>query len=94
MSVRAKFVVTNKSAPREATRYLGEGQTEQVQVVDVSLIAVSKTLDNPENAAFYANTPSGQLTMNTVNLNAAAAFIVGHEYYLDFTDATPEEATS
>jgi hypothetical protein len=41
----------------------------------------------PENQRFSKATPSGRLTMSVDNPPAAAFFILGKEYYLDFTEA-------
>lgn len=38
-----------------------------------------------ENRAFFAATPSGQITVGTV---AGDRFVVGQDYYIDFTPAT------
>lgn len=37
-----------------------------------------------ENAQFFKATPGGQITLCIVNEAAAARFIVGQEYYVDF----------
>jgi len=39
----------------------------------------------PENQRFSKNTPSGTLTITVDNPSAAAFFIPGKQYYLDFT---------
>jgi hypothetical protein len=83
--VRAKFVVTNITEPVEATRFLGEGKTEQTQAQTITLIAV--TSGSKENEEFYVNTPGGTITLNTVNVDAAKQFEQGAEYYIDFTRA-------
>jgi hypothetical protein len=45
--------------------------------------------NSPENKAFCDATPSGNFEMSiTKGKPAAALFVVGREYYLDFTDAT------
>ena len=40
-----------------------------------------------ENKAFFASTPTLQLSFGTVNGDAAAMFQIGKEYYLDLTPA-------
>ena len=40
---------------------------------------------NHENSKFWQATPSGQLTLGTVNAEAAAYFELEGEYYIDFT---------
>lgn len=39
----------------------------------------------PENKAFYASTPCGEIELTTVSEGAAAAFVPGQAYYIDFT---------
>lgn len=41
----------------------------------------------PENKLFYAATPTGQIELETVSEAAAAAFVPGQAYYVDFTPA-------
>lgn len=43
--------------------------------------------DSPENKEFFAATPSGVLDLSVVNPQAAAGFIVGRFYYVDFEEA-------
>lgn len=85
MSVRAKFQVNTISAPRQATRFHGNGKTTQEDVIDISLYPV--TTGSDENKEFYANTPGGSIQLQTVNLEAAKQFEQGKEYYIDFTPA-------
>lgn len=85
MSVRAKFRCNSVGAVRKATHWLDGGGTEEVEVVDISLNAVTSGSD--ENKEFYANTPSGYITLQTVNLKAAEEFMQGKEYYIEFTPA-------
>ena len=40
-----------------------------------------------ENKNFYRWTPGGSITLDTINDAAAAQFILGGEYYVDFTPA-------
>lgn len=40
-----------------------------------------------ENKAFYASTPCGQIELETVSEGAAAAFVPGQAYLIDFTPA-------
>ncbi len=40
-----------------------------------------------ENKAFYEATPSGEIELMTVSEGAAAAFVPGQAYYIDFTPA-------
>lgn len=43
------------------------------------------TSGSPENTAFYKWTPSGQIQLGTINPDAAAPFVPGTEFYVDFT---------
>ena len=45
------------------------------------------TTGSAENDRFFKFTPWGKVEMGTVNADAAKAFVVGGEYYLDFTPA-------
>jgi hypothetical protein len=40
-----------------------------------------------ENREFFKWTPGGQIKLGVVNQAAAAMFVVGQEYYVDFTPA-------
>lgn len=71
MTIRAKMKVEQKIQ----TTY-GHG---------VKLTAVYG--DSPENKAFFAATPSGNVEMAMVKPEVAAAFELGKEYYVDFTPA-------
>lgn len=82
--VRAKFYVTSVSEPKQATKFLGDGKTEQVNAYDITLNAVTAS-GSQENQEFFTNTPTGSLVFNTVNEAAAKQFEVGKEYYIDFT---------
>lgn len=73
--VRAKFRCDTVTE----TRFANGAQT------DVNLVPV--TSGAPENAIFGKYTPSGQIRMTINNPDAAAQFIPGQEYYVDFTKA-------
>lgn len=73
--VRAKFVVnTNKDNGSTDEKYKGS---------EINLSAVYS--GSPENEEFFKMTPGGNITLVTVNPNAAEQFIVGKEVYVDFT---------
>jgi hypothetical protein len=74
MTVRAKFKVIEKTE-----RYGGNG------AVDVKLAAVTDGSD--ENKQFWKWTPTGVITMSTINKDAADQFGIGDEFYVDFTKA-------
>ena len=40
-----------------------------------------------ENKEFFKFTPGGQIILNCANERAAAQFVPGREYYVDFTPA-------
>jgi hypothetical protein len=54
-------------------------------VVDINLSPV--TGGSEENDRFFASTPTGTITLTTVNMEAAKQFENGKEYYVDFTPA-------
>lgn len=88
MSVRAKFHVTKiEQTP-------GSSIGEILSTVHLSPVfgASGTPKDNDENKKFFKYTPSGGMTLGTVNPKAAEYFVCGREYYIDFTDATPAPA--
>lgn len=76
MSVRAKFRVESITERKHWDR-------AKPNIKDVKLIPVMD--DSPENKTFYAATPSGEIVLGCANAAAAAQFIVGQEFYVDFT---------
>jgi diacylglycerol kinase family enzyme len=75
VSVRAKFKVDTVSpAGADGT------------VSEVKLSAVIG--GSPENDKFFKWTPSGSITIGTVNVEAAKQFEPGAEFYVDFTPVT------
>lgn len=44
-----------------------------------------------ENTKFWEASPSGQISLSTVNGDAAAVFELGREYYIDFIPAAKED---
>lgn len=68
--VRAKFAVQEKT---EAAA--GNHTIKLIPVVGGS----------PENDAFYKYTPAGNITLTTINADAAKQFAVGQSFYVDFT---------
>lgn len=84
--VRAKFYVANVSEPKQATRWEEGKETKQVNAYDITLYAVTAN-GSEENKDFFTNTPTGNLTLTTVNEAAAKQFEKGKEYYVDFTPA-------
>lgn len=70
-NVRAKFKVSGKTAGDEGG--------------NVNLEAV--TDGSEENKKFFRWTPSGRISLGTVNQAAFDAFEDGKEYYVDFSPA-------
>lgn len=71
MSVRCKYKC-------ESVNYTVDG----AKIVMVPVISGSK-----ENETFFKYTPWGKFEMGTVNLDAAATFIPGQDYYIDISAA-------
>lgn len=46
-----------------------------------------------ENESFYKYTPGGSILLGTINAVAAAHFVKGREYYVDFTPAEQDGST-
>lgn len=77
MSVRAKFKVQSILT---SAKWNGTGTMGTVKLSPV-------TGGSPENAKFYEATPGGQIELGTVNEEALAQFVIGKEFYVDFTPA-------
>lgn len=45
------------------------------------------TSGSPENEKFFKWTPGGQIQLGTINPEAAAQFVPGRQFYVDFTAA-------
>lgn len=69
MTVRAKFKVV------EVTQY---EQGSKIKLYPV-------TGGSPENEQFFKWTPTGEISMGTINPEAAKEFVIGGEVYVDFT---------
>jgi hypothetical protein len=75
MTVRAKFYVSEKKTT-----------AQNVGLPTGDFIILSPVVSgSDENKSFYKWTPSGKIELGIVNPEAAAQFIVGSEYYIDFT---------
>jgi hypothetical protein len=77
MTVRAKFKVESVTA-RE------DGAT--VKLVPVT---TSGARASAENARFCKYTPAGEISLTTINLDAAAQFKPGAEMFVDFHNIDP-----
>lgn len=72
MSVRAKFKVQSVTE--------SEGGLKTANLTPV-------TSGSPENERFFKWTPGGQIQLGTINPDAAAQFVPGRQFYVDFTPA-------
>ncbi len=77
MTVRAKFKVQSITT---SARWNGPGTMGTVKLTPV-------TSGSDENKKFYEATPSGEITLGTINEEALAQFPIGAEVYVDFTPA-------
>lgn len=75
--VRAKFQVTSVE-PNGSMNPEDQGST-------ITLFPVVG--GSPENDQFYKWTPGGQIILSTINAVAAAEFVPGKQFYVDFTPA-------
>jgi hypothetical protein len=71
MSVRAKFKVDSITTTTTA----------------VSVLLSPVTTGSAENESFFRYTPVGRIELSTINPAAAAQFVPGKSFYVDFTDA-------
>lgn len=84
---RAKFVCSSVPESNDGSREV-DGKWERCLVKSVRFAPVYANGDpNHENSKFWQATPSGQLELSFINLDAAAMFVPGREYYLDITPA-------
>ena len=86
MNVRAKFRV--QSVTRTLSSKWENGKSVPVEVQTIKLFPV--TGGSEENARFFESTPTGEINLATVNAEAAKAFELNKEYYVDFTPADTE----
>lgn len=92
MSVRAKFKVDRiersswpKAIYDESGKYL-RSEPQEMQTIVMSPVAQNND-PNSENTRFWNASPSGELRLGCINLEAAKQFDLGKEYYIDFTPA-------
>ena len=69
-------------------KFIVESITEFVSGKKINMLAV--TCGSKENESFFKWTPSARIEMQTLNEDASKQFIVGKEYYVDFTPANEE----
>lgn len=97
MSVRAKFKVDEirESAYISGYENNAEGKPDYSRPIKVkqSTIVASPVYGNGdpghENTKFWKATPSGRLELGCVNPDAVKQFVIGEEYYVDFTPVRP-----
>jgi hypothetical protein len=77
MTVRAKFKVQSITT---TGRWNGPGLMGTVKLQPVSS-------GSEENKKFYEATPSGSIDLGTINEEALKQFVIGREFYVDFTPA-------
>lgn len=75
--VRAKFKVTR------CLWLMGNGSA----TIELAPVGGAVGGESDENKAFFAATPGGLISLSVVNAAAAAQFVEGAEYYIDFTRA-------
>lgn len=85
MSVRAKFRVD--SITQHSTGKWVDNKCVAVEMRTVKLMPVYSSDPNHENKKFWDATPTGAIEIGCANLEAAAQFELGKEYYVDFTPA-------
>lgn len=93
MAVRAKFKYIGYESNLynrqiDPAKGYAEDNMEQVEMRSLKFSPVAAGNDpNHENYKFWATSPSGSLTLGTINPAAYSQFKLGKEYYLDFTEA-------
>jgi hypothetical protein len=91
MTTRAKFRVDNVSITQQSVYDKVAQAVVKKEAITVLLHPVVGT--SKENEEFYASTPSGEISLDIINLPAAIVFKPGREIYVDFT-ATDEPYTT
>lgn len=84
--VRAKFKVQKF----ESTLYQKRGEDGVYRDIEMRTIVLSPVFskeDGSENKKFWDATPSGEIRLGTINQSAWESFVLGSEYYVDFTKA-------
>ncbi len=88
MSTRAKFRVSSVTAEEGGRQNPETRQWEAAEMRTIKLSPVYGHSDpNHENTKFWQATPSGEISLGTVNITAAEQFTLGTEFYVDFTVA-------
>jgi hypothetical protein len=94
MPVRAKFIVQKIECSHHSKyRQSEDGKPDYKQPHNAEMRTVhmgpvyGNGDPNHENTKFWESSPSGGLTLGTINPAAWQQFELGTEYYLDFTRA-------
>ena len=89
MKVIAKFQVRSKSEDGSFSKQTIDGKTHKYANITSTVVMVPVYDPDPqsENGRFYKYTPSGEIKLSVLNPDAAAAFEIGEEYYVEFTRA-------
>lgn len=85
MSTRAKFKVSYKEKRTVNMWSNAEQKGIEMEVIDVFMYPVVGSSE--ENNQFFASTPTGEIKLGIVNVDAANGLEVGKSYYVDFTPA-------
>ncbi|MBF6555510.1 MAG: hypothetical protein IVW52_04960 [Acidimicrobiales bacterium] len=89
---RAKFVLMKMSKTMQNVHNPETGKWDKyVPVWDLEFSAVTGGSDDPEDKAFWASSPSGQITLRTVNLEVVKAMDaeLSHTFYVEFIPVPP-----
>ena len=93
MSVRAKFTYKGYEASLQNSLKAGKKYTdpdayETKELRSLKFVPVYGNGDpDHENTKFWQASPSGEISLGTVNPEAWSQFELGKEYYVDFTSA-------
>jgi hypothetical protein len=94
MSVRAKFIYTGYESSltnmlKPGKKYSDSDAYESMELRSLKFSPVYGNGDpNHENTKFWQASPSGSISLGTVNPDAWKHFELDKEYYIDFTPAS------
>jgi hypothetical protein len=85
-TVRAKFRVATitRSLGSRFDRALDKYVPQETQTIRLQPVYDD---GNPENKRFFESTPSGNIELGVMNVEAAQHFDLNADYYVDFTKA-------
>lgn len=96
--IRTRFRVirVERSAFSQALRDpLGKSSTIPVEIQTVLLTPVATPDPDSDNLRFWGSTPQGEVRLSSINAASGSFFELGHDYYIDFQKAEPDDdATS